>query len=386
MESKEAIRIIEKKQEQAKNNVIENVNDITPNSYLQFAKYGAQTTLITLWSNFPKLFNNNEKEVTKEYVKVSHLLSLQKLETILYMNGLAALKSNFLPAFVDDFVEFDGDIRYLKARIEFISSKMNLSVIETWKYLENGELSFEYEITKPSNVSDYDAKKYLVEVFNYKPKDEPIIPYQIFYNNTLKISDLDLVNGEYFQLLNKDMAVLLKDAYLSAPWIFATDNSQIQQAIKNGLNNLNERFITLNPQIALYDTEPLRLLQGSSQAQIILQKIEKNVSWIKKFAFMKQDSADYGTKNMHTAEVQELNSDFEDYIESKSNLRELQLLEFLKKFVSSEIDKVLVYGSTEWLLTDAKKYAVNMNGSIVNQNAFLNNQDKGENTNGINEN
>jgi htpN len=51
---------------------------------------------------------------------------------------------------------------------------------------------------------------------------------------------------------------------------------------------------------------------------------------------------------MHNVEAQALNSDFEDYIESKANLRELQLKEFLNQFFPElNVNSVLIYGSTE---------------------------------------
>ena len=135
----------------------------------------------------------------------------------------------------------------------------------------------------------------------------------------------------------------------------------------------------------MYEFDPLRILQSNSQSQIVIQKIEKNIAWIKRFAYLKQDSADFGTKNMHNVEAQALNSDFEDYIESKANLRELQLKEFLNQFFPElNVNSVLIYGSTEWLITEAKKYAVNLEGSVINQNQLINNEKLEREQNGNN--
>jgi len=63
---------------------------------------------------------------------------------------------------------------------------------------------------------------------------------------------------------------------------------------------------------------------------------------------MKSDTADMGTKNLHNAEVQEINSDFEDYIEAKANLREIQLTTFFNKFyVASNVKEIIICGSTK---------------------------------------
>ncbi|WP_158532186.1 hypothetical protein [Metamycoplasma hominis] len=84
---------------------------------------------------------------------------------------------------------------------------------------------------------------------------------------------------------------------------------------------------------------------------------------------------------MHNVEAQEINSDFEDYIEAKANLRELQLLDFFNKFYKNlNINKVLIYGSTEWLITEARKYTVNQNGAQINsgmQSEENNNDNRG---------
>ncbi|MGV2392819.1 UNVERIFIED_CONTAM: hypothetical protein O8I53_07445 [Campylobacter lari] len=47
---------------------------------------------------------------------------------------------------------------------------------------------------------------------------------------------------------------------------------------------------------------------------------------------MKSDTADLGTKNIHSVEAEQINSDFEYYIEMKANIRELQLLNYFDQF------------------------------------------------------
>lgn len=355
------------------------------NSKNQFLKFGIQSTLQTLWSNFPKIDGLNALQAN-EFASSYKLLTLQKLEALLYEKGIAALRNNWLVADILDYVEVNGNIKYLKTKLEFNNSKAPIYVFETFEY-KNEKLLFDYAIVKPDKISDQEAKDILFNFCEYKPTKFIEIPYKIFYNNTLKQPDLNLVNGEFFKLLDKDIEVLIKDSYLSAPWIFATDNNGIKKQIQDGLEDLDKRFIGISPQLQMYEYDPLRILQSNSQSQIVIQKIEKNISWIKRFAYLKQDSNDFGTKNMHNVEAQALNSDFEDYIESKANLRELQFKEFLNQFYPGlNVEKVLIYGSTEWLITEAKKYAVNLDGSVINQNQLVqaNQEEKEESNNGDN--
>lgn len=365
------------------NDKVSNIKKEPVNTKNQFLKFGIQSTLQTLWSNFPKIDSLNQLQ-SKDFGSSYKLLTLQKLEATLYEKGIAALRSNWLVADILDYAEINGKIKYLKTKLEFNSSKAPIYVFETFEY-KNDKLIFDYSVIKPDQISDKEAKDILFNFCEYKPTTYIEIPYKIFYNNTLKQPDLNLVNGEFFKLLDKDIEVLIKDSYLSAPWIFAFDNNGIKKQIQEGLENLDKRFIGISPQLQMYEFDPLRILQSNSQSQIVIQKIEKNIAWIKRFAYLKQDSADFGTKNMHNVEAQALNSDFEDYIESKANLRELQLKEFLNQFFPElNVNSVLIYGSTEWLITEAKKYAVNLEGSVINQNQLINSEKLEREQNGNN--
>lgn len=365
------------------NDKVSNIKKEPVNTKNQFLKFGIQSTLQTLWSNFPKIDSLNQLQ-SKDFGSSYKLLTLQKLEATLYEKGIAALRSNWLVADILDYAEINGKIKYLKTKLEFNNSKAPIYVFETFEY-KNDKLIFDYSVIKPDQISDKEAKDILFNFCEYKPTTYIEIPYKIFYNNTLKQPDLNLVNGEFFKLLDKDIEVLIKDSYLSAPWIFAVDNNGIKKQIQEGLENLDKRFIGISPQLQMYEFDPLRILQSNSQSQIVIQKIEKNIAWIKRFAYLKQDSADFGTKNMHNVEAQALNSDFEDYIESKANLRELQLKEFLNQFFPElNVNSVLIYGSTEWLITEAKKYSVNLEGSVINQNQLINSEKLEREQNGNN--
>ncbi|RMX34477.1 htpN domain protein [Mycoplasmopsis fermentans MF-I1] len=66
-----------------------------PDSYNQFLKFGTQTTINTIWSNFPKIYKDNVE--IKNYFTISKLQALQKLEQYLYCEGVAALRNNWMP-------------------------------------------------------------------------------------------------------------------------------------------------------------------------------------------------------------------------------------------------------------------------------------------------
>ncbi|MGV2392818.1 UNVERIFIED_CONTAM: hypothetical protein O8I53_07440 [Campylobacter lari] len=64
---------------------------------------------------------------------------------------------------------------------------------------------------------------------------------------------------------------------------------------------------------------------------------------------MKSDTADLGTKNIHSVEAEQINSDFEDYIEMKANIRELQLLNYFDQFyLELNVDNIVITGSTSY--------------------------------------
>lgn len=120
------------------------------NSKNQFLKFGIQSTLQTLWSNFPKIEGLNALQAN-EFASSYKLLTLQKLEALLYEKGIAALRNNWLVADILDYVEVNGNIKYLKTKLEFNNSKAPIYVFETFEY-KNEKLLFDYAIVKPDKI------------------------------------------------------------------------------------------------------------------------------------------------------------------------------------------------------------------------------------------
>ncbi|WP_051630145.1 hypothetical protein [Mycoplasma simbae] len=327
---------------------------IKPDSKKQFLNYGSQTTINTLWSNYPEIYATSGDKIT---ITPDNLISLQKLESLLYAKGIACLRDNFIVGEVLDYVLTNGEIRYLQVSLKFNSGITQIEVIETWSAPIGSDIpEFSFKVNYQDlmqNRQKLDILDKLKNYHGYTALQTTKIPYKIFFNNSTKLGDLEQVNKEYFELLNRDLSVLLQDSYISAPWIFIESNKTIADKITAGTEDISNRVITLPPQNSLYGNYPIQSIQGQSQSLTLIPKVDKTISLIKKFAFLKNDSSDFGTKNMHNVEAQQINSDFEDYIEHKANLREMQLIDFFKSFINSDVEKIYITGSTAW----NKKYA-----------------------------
>lgn len=341
-------------------------------SKAQFLKFGTMQTINTIWSNGMKLTNDKDQEV-EEFKKWNNLIELQKLEAYLYEHGKAALSKDFKALKVINIKENWKRIESIAVLVE-LESDLNFFEVYKWDDEKNRYIKTAFVNNKkqPYTIEEAKnkAKSYGVNLLNDEFEE---LPFYVFYNNALKLGDIDLVNNEYFELLNRDINALTMDAYLSSPWLFTPENAELKKRIGESLGDLTKRFITVNANISNYEIDPLRMFQGQSNAVNLLQKLKENITMIKKFMFMKSDTANMGTKNMHNVEAQQLNSDFEDYIEQKANLRELQLLDYFKMFFPSlAIANVLVFGSTKWLTQEAPKYLTDLNGEQIDDKTALN--------------
>ncbi|CRH45836.1 Uncharacterised protein [Chlamydia trachomatis] len=94
--------------------------------------------------------------------------------------------------------------------------------------------------------------------------------------------------------------------------------------------------------------------------------------------FFKMNSADFGTKNMHNAEFENLNSNFKAYVESKANSREEYYGDFIKLFLRIVLNKeniefeVTVPNSTKYLKSKEAIYASDINGIALNNGNEIN--------------
>ena len=128
------------------NDKVSNIKKEPVNTKNQFLKFGIQSTLQTLWSNFPKIDSLNQLQ-SKDFGSSYKLLTLQKLEATLYEKGIAALRRNWLVADILDYAEINGKIKYLKTKLEFNNSKAPIYVFETFEY-KNDKLIFDYSVIR----------------------------------------------------------------------------------------------------------------------------------------------------------------------------------------------------------------------------------------------
>lgn len=364
------------------------VNDF--NSKEQFLKYAQSSTKLMLWRDMPKLYDEQENEVKFNF-NANQKLAFDKLESYCFNYGAAALSKDWDVAIVEnpfrDVLVVNNELIFLRVKRTLINQR--IITIETYTKIGN-VYYFEYSIDKAWMLENKKADKAVKEIFGYKDKTGivPILPYVVFINDSTFEPEINKVTPKLFNALDNVWSVLSLDAFWSAPWLFANNTKNNILQIKHGLANLKERVISTNQVLDQFSQSPINLVQGNSQASSLIQSSNYLVNLIKKFAFMKQDTSSMGTKNIHSAEAQEINSDFESAITSKANLRELQLLEFFNSFYKElNVAKVVVNSSTQWLLTEAKKYSVNLNGSLINQAALqqeiANDNDINEDTNGV---
>lgn len=352
-----------------------------PNSKAQFENDGAIQQMTQLANALPKIELNNKDELLKFLNKNYFLELIQKLEVMLYKKGRAALgilenKKIVLAEVLDYAFNLDNELEFLK-----------ISVGQQKIKNETFEVVYEYDLKenyiKKYGVSTLTNKKLSPkELFGQAYKQElntkDFIPFTIFKNKASEQPDIEMINSELFEMLNAKYKSLVLDMYLSLPipqvqW--NVGGTKADQIVKNLFSLDNNRTVKIDSKAtisALGDNFDIKY--APTQAPQILQTIESLKHWIKKSLLIKKDGEDGGTHNKHNAEIMTLNSDYEDYIEMKANLREIYYSNFFKIVLrvlnlNYEQDiNVIVTSSTKWLEEQSKKIQVNQNGIILNQN------------------
>ncbi|WP_036464385.1 hypothetical protein [Mycoplasmopsis sturni] len=371
-----------------------------PNFKAQIEEQGANTQMTTLANSLPQIDIKN-KEIEEKFNKFAENYSLletyQNLEYQLYKKGILALGFFHSVPVLGEVLEFKkdftGKLTYLLLRVEMEA----LSMYELTEDLLEYDLKNDYvrQLTRYTNfnkttITDkqtQDPEHYHQEILS------GFIPFVIFKNRSDGKADIDLINNEYWDIINNKLTQLQLDAFYSTPLpvIYGVEGSAQSVSLTKALFSLSHGRIFTYKLTNDNGGIPLDLQTAPTQSQAIIASIESAVFWVKKFLFMKMDSQDGGTHNMHTAEVQQLNSDFEDYIETKANLREIYYKQFvnlaLKVLNISEDDEdinVTVVGSTRWAIQNAQTLKTDQNGVLLNSQAISNKEqfaDKNEETN-----
>ncbi|APJ38508.1 hypothetical protein BLA55_02460 [Mycoplasmopsis pullorum] len=358
-----------------------------PDSKTQFLEDGANVQVISLATDTPKVTVLDNEQLTqqlRDFLDQQGFLELiQKMEYKLYKQGIQALgiRQNgriVLANVVRYETDENNELTKLTVHIENDDNNnpSDLENFEEWDVSDKSDKINKRVLIKSKNEV-HDLEKITGQKYEYKQSKK--IPYVIFKNDANARSDIQKVNDEFFELLNVKLESLLLDVFYSLP---------IPEIISNQKGSAGEKttramFSLDTDRLIKSSTYETRMTNGSTfdihqantQALPILQTIENIKTWIKSSLQSKKDSSDYGTKNMHTAEVQGLNSDFEDLIESKANLRQIyykKLMLLICEFIFNQIAKidVMVVGSSKWLDEQANKLQANQNGvNITNPNA-----------------
>ncbi|MDD1379132.1 hypothetical protein PT306_02460 [Metamycoplasma hyosynoviae] len=374
------------------NNATQDVFDIVgfnkPNSKKAYLRLGAKIQANTLAFKIPEVkFTNQEAQKLWDQVinKNRFLEIIQQLETNLYEFGYYAIgimrkgdNYQILLAKVEKYKLHNNKLIKLAIVIDNFSSNS-----------ENFELIKEYDLTKNTKndfVSMYAKQKTTKEIkslsqfpnlnFSYLNEfSDDFIPWVVIKNNYLGNSEIDDVDQSLFQMLDNCLECILRDNFWSNPFIFVIDNYNMDSAtdVKDAIYDFGKRVISsstmaLNQQIG----NPIEFHQGNSNTTHILQKVDKLNYLIKDQMFFKMNTGDFGTKNMHNAEFENINSNFNDYVEAKANSRESYYQDFVELFLKlanlqSDFE-IIVPNSTKYLKSKEAIYNVDSNGVLLNQN------------------
>lgn len=249
--------------------------------------------------------------------------------------------------------------------------------------------------TKPSEIEIYNnfGEKVKYSKFDSNKANifqKNIIPFKIFRNNFDGKADLANIPFVIFSNIDKGLKVIGSQmlnaralAWLNVP---TTRDDQAKKIAKS-MQDPDSSVITTNIPNSFMQGNGFNIVQASTQIVDYNTAINQALSWVKEFAFLKKQANDSGKNNKQTAEIESLNSDYEDMIEYKANSREYQFkdLVLIWKIWHNEVYKldknvkqmefnledvkVLVTGSTKWLQEEANKYSLNQNGVAINTQA-----------------
>lgn len=367
-------------------NIKTGIDKINPKSEWMIFNYVGTIQTQAIATKLPK-FTFDNKEVENKFNEFlfnnNFLKHFQKLEFGLFANGTYALG---ITKNANDIWEIKTG-RIIKLEIENLKLKQLIIAVDNvnvnnirYEILEEWDLTnsnnYVKNYAKRANENSIQFQKInLKEIGVSKPELINFykeIPYVIFANRWDEKSEFFYIDKSLFKCLDNDIRFFNYDSWMSAPILLVDDKNK--QKFLDAIGG-TERVVSQMDINRFLTGTPAQIFQGAPQAQFIIQKIEKMISWIKDFGIIKKDSSVLGSKNLHTTETQNLNSNFDDSIESKANLREIYLKQFIliwSRFNDLQLNynefEVVVSGSTKWLITEAGEYAGTQDG---NTKAFL---------------
>ena len=266
-------------------------------------------------------------------------------------------------------------------------------VIEEWD-LKNGGLNVERYAT-----NFFYGQKILPEQINWKKRLSNVnflineIPFIQFSANSFQAPDLWNVPLKLFRDFEKHLEILLSDSLVNKGLMVlnipGTQSSQRDvETLENAVKDPSKVVHRNSGQYSIFNT--LDPLQGQTNGQEIITKLNYYERQIKKFGFVRTDTQNIGTKNIGGSEMAALNSDADDYLEMKANLLEICWQQFIErcyipylistdeKFLNQEnlIGNVAVdvecCGSTKYLKNKANVPVQSQQGVLTNPNDLIN--------------
>lgn len=384
------------KEENNIGNIKTGIDKINPKSEWMIFNYVGTIQTQAIATKLPKFTFKNKEIETKfnEFLFENNFLKhFQKLEFGLFSNGTYALgliknANGIWEVRTGRIIKLEIEnlkIKQLTISIDNVNvNNINYEILEEWDLSKNNNYVNNFAKRSNDKFSQF-QKISLKEIGISKPDLVNFykeIPYIIFANRWDEKSEFFYIDKSLFKCLDNDIRFFNYDSWMSAPILLvdSKNKDKFLEAIGGTERVVSQldinRFLTGNP---------AQIFQGAPQAQFIIQKIDKMIGWIKDFGIIKKDSSVLGSKNLHTTETQNLNSNFDDSIESKANLREIYLKQFV--LVWSKLNdlklnynefEVVVSGSTKWLISEAGMYAGTQDG---NTKAFLKQVPKNEGLN-----
>ena len=358
-----------------------------------YKKYIAQLFANSIATIEPKIVIKNN-ELQEEWNKLTKNINLIQINYLLVneisQNGNAVLfLTNYfekLKIFVSRIsnIKYDNKLNIKSYDLELIIPEINNQTILVCK--ESDEYKYSYKFFIENNICSH------VQIMDN-------LPFAYFTNNPLNLSDLSNVDPLLIEEFNKHLDLLLSDS-LTSKSLFHL-NTPLSQANSKNINQLKD--VLNNPRGLIFENQNifsllqsggLQIQQGLSIYLAILEKIKFYDNKIKELAFAPRNTLDAGTKNIHSTEANQINSQSDDYIELKANLLEISWTNFIRytffdylknnndqfndiDFESVEID-VEICGSTKYLKNIQNEYVQNQSGSLINPNKINQIQNQGE--------
>ncbi|WP_027120068.1 hypothetical protein [[Mycoplasma] testudinis] len=353
---------------------------IKPNLKNTFVNYAANIQTFSIATKQPT-FKFDKKEIQKEFEQFlfvnQFLRKFQNLETNLFKlgkyafgirknaNGNLKIQSGIVINY-----QYDSNMSLSKLLVQVdtaTNNSLNYAIVEDWDLSRKDSYVQKYAIEQGTN-----SNKELGSI-NYRNNFEELnsyeqIPYIIFFNRWNDSNELNDIDESFFKILNSNMKFLDLDTRFSSPIFYANDDEK--EDFNKALFSDENRVVSQTMQSQFLRGAPANLFQGNPQSTFLVQKMDKLFAWIKDFGLLKKDSSSLGSKNLQTTEAMSLSSNYEDNIESKANLREMDLIMWVYlwfqlkeyKVEITDID-VIVAGSTKWLQSEAVKYLGTQDGN-----------------------